>query len=352
MVELRRNKTMKRMATILTLTAVIMAATPAMTNATIEAMVSGGVPLAVIVRAIKTATKIELSTGNQDYARLTKAGASTSAADEIMKAIHYREYVGIDRSPVEPAVPVAVVAKPAPVPAPMASAAPVPATPPPAPVPAPVLPPMETAQEAAVLDPGGWTKAKWGMTRSQVADLFEKATDVVDDAGKTNLGIPAYIIGGYHKFSVVFYFGKDGGLGTVHLIDMKTRVKQDGTEVSYFAVAKPSEVIFYNERHVAPWVARQAKAANAALNSAEDARVHAELNEQEVANMKDSLLADLTEKYGNPTSHVKKTDSPVEEFVWRFPTSTITLMWSHDSQTKQLDQVSIYYGLRNSSPDL
>ncbi len=80
------------------LTAVIMAATPimaaapVMTNATIEAMVSGGVPLPVIVRAIRTAAQIEFFTGRQDYARLKNAGASGSAADQIMKAIHQREY--------------------------------------------------------------------------------------------------------------------------------------------------------------------------------------------------------------------------------------------------------------------
>lgn len=129
---------MQRMAAILMLTAVISAATPVMTNATIEAMVSGGVPLPVIVRAIKTATKIELLTGDQDYARLTNAGASTSAADEIMKAIHYREYVGIDRSPVKPLVPAAVVAKPAPVPVASVAPAPVPVVSVPVPPAAPV----------------------------------------------------------------------------------------------------------------------------------------------------------------------------------------------------------------------
>jgi len=111
---------MKRMATILMLTAVIMAATPVMTNATIEAMVSGGVPLPVIVRAIRTAARIELFTGKHDYARLTNAGASIKDADRIMEAIRYREYNGIDGSPVveHPVVEqVASVTEPAPSPA-------------------------------------------------------------------------------------------------------------------------------------------------------------------------------------------------------------------------------------------
>jgi hypothetical protein len=134
---------MKRMATFLMLTAVIVAATPVMTNDTIEAMVSGGVQLPTIIRAIKTAPKIELYMNEREYIGLKNAGATTSEADEIFKAIHYREYFGIDRSPVEPVVRVSVeplaVSKPA---APVPQGAPVPvpvALKPPTPV-APVVP--------------------------------------------------------------------------------------------------------------------------------------------------------------------------------------------------------------------
>jgi hypothetical protein len=135
----------KRMATMLMLTAVIMAAAPVMTNATIEAMVSGGVPLPVIIRTIRTATQIEFFTGRPDYVRLKNAGASGSAADEIMKAIHQREYDGIDTSPaVEPVVTVAKPTRaPAPAPAPTAAVATAPG---PA-VPAPWSPPMPLPSE-------------------------------------------------------------------------------------------------------------------------------------------------------------------------------------------------------------
>ena len=77
----------------------LLQAAPVMTNDTIEAMVHGGVPVATIVSSIRTARQIQFFTNKEHYDRLLSAGASKSAADEIMKAIHYREYVGIERWP-------------------------------------------------------------------------------------------------------------------------------------------------------------------------------------------------------------------------------------------------------------
>jgi hypothetical protein len=102
----------------------VCAATAVMTNHTIQAMLSGGVPVPTIIRAIKTAKQIDLYMNADEYARLKNAGASKSDADQIIQAIHSREYDGIDNSPAEPAIKVPVVAI-APVPASASVVAPV-----------------------------------------------------------------------------------------------------------------------------------------------------------------------------------------------------------------------------------
>ena len=86
-----------------------------MTNKTIQAMISGGVPLSMIVRAIRIAAQIDLYMNDRERIALKDAGATDSDVDEVMKAIHYREYTGVDKSP-EFALQVAVV-DPAPMPA-------------------------------------------------------------------------------------------------------------------------------------------------------------------------------------------------------------------------------------------
>ena len=73
-----------------------------MTNSTIQAMISGGVPVATIVRTIRTAPTVQLFVDRDEIARLLNAGASASDAEQIMKAIHDREYNGVDQSPVSP----------------------------------------------------------------------------------------------------------------------------------------------------------------------------------------------------------------------------------------------------------
>ena len=75
------------------------AASPVMSNYTIQAMLSGGVPLPTIIRAIKTARQVDLYMNDREYARFKAAGASKSDADQIMQAIHSREYDGNRTSP-------------------------------------------------------------------------------------------------------------------------------------------------------------------------------------------------------------------------------------------------------------
>ena len=88
------------------------AAPAVMSNYTIQAMLSGGVPLPTIIRAIKTAKQVDLYMNEREYARFKAAGASSSEADQLMQAIHSREYDGIDTSPAEPIVRVPVESVP------------------------------------------------------------------------------------------------------------------------------------------------------------------------------------------------------------------------------------------------
>ena len=87
---------------ISTAPALLHASPAVMTNQTIQAMLSTGVPLPAIIKAIKTAPKIDLYINERELKELKNAGASAGDTDQIFEAIHYREYVGIDSSLVEP----------------------------------------------------------------------------------------------------------------------------------------------------------------------------------------------------------------------------------------------------------
>lgn len=65
-----------------------------MTNGLIQQMLRGGIPLGTITQAIRTAARVELYMNDQETNALITAGASSSDASEIMKAIHDREYIG------------------------------------------------------------------------------------------------------------------------------------------------------------------------------------------------------------------------------------------------------------------
>ena len=115
-----------------------------MTNQTVEAMLRGGVPVSTIVTAIKTAEYIQLYTSKEFHDRLLNAGASPSVADQIVQAMHDRNYKGAVRPEDVNPVPVAVAIARPPV-APTAvtqlveTPAPVVTSPPPAIVAAPVV---------------------------------------------------------------------------------------------------------------------------------------------------------------------------------------------------------------------
>lgn len=112
--------------------AVISWAQSVMSNETVEAMLRGGVPVQTIVTAIRTAGHIQLFMSKDFSDRLLKAGASPAVADQIMQAMHDRNYYGARRpEDIEP-VPATVA------PAPQAA------------VSAPIAPPVHTAAPVAV----------------------------------------------------------------------------------------------------------------------------------------------------------------------------------------------------------
>jgi hypothetical protein len=157
-------------------------------------------------------------------------------------------------------------------------------------------------------DPGGWTKAKWGMTEEK-------------------------------------------GLFAVGLLDQKTRVQTDGTEESLVECGNLySCTSAIPQSTSASRSARRKAAEDLAVATLGEAYIKAELNEQASRLAKDSLLTALSEKYGNPSTHTTKT-AGIEEFIWQFPTTVITLMWTH-SEFKQLDSVRLFYALRRKSSDL
>jgi hypothetical protein len=204
-------------------------------------------------------------------------------------------------------------------------------------------------------DPGGWTKAKWGMTESELKAAFPQIAQVEDDDGSSGIGLPHYVIEN-HLYAVAFLISKETGLRAVHIIFKKKLVKQDGTELDMVECggvyscpsAAPQSTTSSSSRSQKK--AAQKAAEDAAWAATQGAYIKAEMNEQAVRLSKDDLLKGLTTKYGNPTSNTTKT-AGIEEFVWQFPTTQITLMWVH-GEFKQLHSIQLFYTFRKKSSDL
>jgi hypothetical protein len=60
-------------------------------------MLNGGIPVNTIIRAIRTAPKIDLYINKREHDQFIRAGASPAAADQILQAIHDREYNGAEK---------------------------------------------------------------------------------------------------------------------------------------------------------------------------------------------------------------------------------------------------------------
>jgi hypothetical protein len=152
----------------------------------------------------------------------------------------------------------------------------------------------QTHQNVSV-DPGGWTKAKWGMKEKQIKAVFPQATQVKDANGDVSLGISGYRIDPI-KYTATFGFDEGGGL----------------TSVAF----DPEEE---GPRHaVAEWV-------------------------------KMNLLEGLTDKYRKPTQVTDDKDedgfSSTRTWQWLFPRTRITLTWvTHaDPDAKHLDRTYLIY---------
>jgi len=51
-------------------------------------------------------------------------------------------------------------------------------------------------------DPGGWTKAKWGMTQEQIKEAFPETTEI-QEMNEMHLGLSMSVIN-HRKFAVAF----------------------------------------------------------------------------------------------------------------------------------------------------
>lgn len=159
-------------------------------------------------------------------------------------------------------------------------------------------------------DPGGWTKAKWGMTEDQIRTAFPDADQV--KLSSTHLGLPAYNIG-LIRFVVAFEFDASGGLGTVTLYDEFT-VAGLRRYLDEKQIYQPSGVAAAIER------------------------------------VKDDLLSSLTAKYGKFSDHAITDKGTQDEWLWLFPSTTLKLEWSHAGYS--IDGVHLRYSARKKSADL
>ena len=153
-------------------------------------------------------------------------------------------------------------------------------------------------------DPGGWTKAKWGMKESQIKAAFPQTAQVKDSAGKVRLGLSEYPID-LDKYTVTFWFAEDGGLASI-AFDPETKGPRN-------AVAEAVKL---------------------------------------------DLLDDLTEKYGTPTAATNEKNEhgggSTRKWQWRFSKTRIILTWAAyaDPDFKHLDQTYLIYSQIRPRGDL
>jgi len=160
--------------------------------------------------------------------------------------------------------------------------------------------PAMIAQNKAI-DPGGWTKAKWGMTEAQVKTAFPGAKRIID-YGDPLLGLEHYEIGPI-KYRVTFYFDKKGGGLTGVALEAENG---DATPGVYAEAAKGA------------------------------------------------LLSALRDKYGEPTSTQVQPPSPIgvkREWRWLMPQTGITLSYM-DAPDRQYRFALLVYSKRKKQDQL
>jgi hypothetical protein len=164
-------------------------------------------------------------------------------------------------------------------------------------------------------DPGGWTKAKWGMTEDQIKAAFPDAAQI--PSVNPRLVLPAYNINP-DRFEVVFWFDASGALQEVALSDKFSVEGLKRLHDDQLTAAQRVSAI--------PGVARG------------------------VENVKDDLLISLTAKYGKFADHATTEKGTQDEWLWLFPTTTIKLTWRHAGDS--IDGTHLLYSLRKKSSDL
>lgn len=161
-------------------------------------------------------------------------------------------------------------------------------------------------------DPGGWTKAKWGMTEDQIKAAFPDAAQVRFFRETNRLGLPAYNIDRI-RFEVVFGFDASGALQEVTLFDEFT-----AEGMRQFTDTQRLSAI--------PGVATG------------------------IENVKGDLLNSLTTKYGKFSDHAITEKGTQDEWSWLFPSTTVKLQWRHAGDS--IDGVHLFYNARKKSADL
>lgn len=157
------------------------------------------------------------------------------------------------------------------------------------------------AQDKPV-DPGGWTKAKWGMTEAQIKEAFPEAKNIIV-FGSPMLGIEHYQIAAL-KYRVTFYFDKKESKAGLMRVALQSEdpVNLMGT---YASVAK------------------------------------------------DALLDALRDRYGEPTSTGNERTSTglTHEWKWLLPQTSIDLSYAESNEMKYRFTI-LQYNKRTQSDQL
>jgi hypothetical protein len=159
-----------------------------------------------------------------------------------------------------------------------------------------------------VQDPGGWTKAKWGMTASELKQAFPQAVVYNSARSGQTFGIPKDELNG-SRVHVSFEVDDEAGLRRV-LIEPDEKSSVDPSlDVPPTTVARIGQIL---------------------------------------------LLAGLKDKFGEPTEATMEpsfdeTGEVTREWRWRFPaTSVVLVRKSHaNAAYQQLDRTYLVYEKRN-----
>jgi hypothetical protein len=160
-----------------------------------------------------------------------------------------------------------------------------------------------------VQDPGGWTKAKWGMTVSELKQAFPQAVTYNSRHSGPAFGIPECEIDGA-RAHVVFEMDDHAGLRSVLIEPVETSSVDPDLDSPPPTVARIGEIL---------------------------------------------LLAGLKEKFSEPGAATvepifDEAGQVTHEWRWSFPTTSVVLVWkSHANPADQeSDRTYLVYEKRNT----